>query len=523
MIQKEIFTKIGEGNQRILNLQKGKNGIFYFATADKLFMYDAKASKINELPFSKFFENDFITTLDFLGNDFLWVGTEKGKVYVFKNQNFYNQFNFSIKKKTNIKTIKVDGGKLWVGTFSEGIIRGNFNPQAPRKLNSLVFINTLKGLVSDNINCIQAGNGYAYAATKAGISVIPGYLSPRQKIYDPAIIKTMVEGQQVENSSQIQLNRDQHNVSFLISLIDFTGTNSTLQYAIDNRDEWLDITDNLLNLSISSRQAEIYIRAVNSTNNARSNTLKIKIKKKLYFYEYNEFWLITGGLIFGTLLFIGNRRRLRIQEKAFEEELKRQNFIKKERERISHDMHDDLGAGISALKLQAEFLKHKVSDESLKQDINDLLHTSEEMNISMREILWSLNSRNDNLCDFIKYVDQYGEKFFSKTHISFNIYVAGVSYDQPISTDQRRNLYLSIKEAFNNCYKHSKATNVSVNFSQDKNLFTVEVKDNGAGLPSDLADGNGLKSMKYRMEEIGGIFKIFTSAEGTVLLFSLEL
>lgn len=70
MIQKEIFTKIGEGNQRILNLQKGKNGIFYFATADKLFRYDAKASKINELPFSKFFENDLSQHSIFQGTIF---------------------------------------------------------------------------------------------------------------------------------------------------------------------------------------------------------------------------------------------------------------------------------------------------------------------------------------------------------------------------------------------------------------------------------------------------------------------
>ena len=36
-------------------------------------------------------------------------------------------------------------------------------------------------------------------------------------------------------------------------------------------------------------------------------------------------------------------------------------------------MHDDLGAGISALKLQAEFIKQKVDDQSIKADVDDLL------------------------------------------------------------------------------------------------------------------------------------------------------
>jgi two-component system sensor histidine kinase DesK len=36
-------------------------------------------------------------------------------------------------------------------------------------------------------------------------------------------------------------------------------------------------------------------------------------------------------------------------------------------------MHDDLGAGIYALKLHAEFLKQKVEDGELKNDIDELL------------------------------------------------------------------------------------------------------------------------------------------------------
>ncbi|MFC5875886.1 histidine kinase [Chryseobacterium arachidis] len=48
-------------------------------------------------------------------------------------------------------------------------------------------------------------------------------------------------------------------------------------------------------------------------------------------------------------------------------------------------MHDDLGAGISALKLQAEFLKQRAEGDDLKSDIDELLKTSEEMNLSMRK------------------------------------------------------------------------------------------------------------------------------------------
>ena len=108
---------------------------------------------------------------------------------------------------------------------------------------------------------------------------------------------------------------------------------------------------------------------------------------------------------------------IQYRNQLLEKELEIQRKVQEERERISHDMHDDLGAGISALKLQAEFIKQKVDDQSIKADVDDLLKTAGEMNLSMREMLWSLNSTNDNLGNFMQYVVQYAEGFFKKTEI----------------------------------------------------------------------------------------------------------
>jgi len=105
---------------------------------------------------------------------------------------------------------------------------------------------------------------------------------------------------------------------------------------------------------------------------------------------------------------------IQYRNQLLEKELEIQRKVQEERERISHDMHDDLAAGISALKLQAEFIKQKVDDQSIKADVDDLLKTAGEMNLSMREMLWSLNSTNDNLGNFMQYVVQYAEGFFKK-------------------------------------------------------------------------------------------------------------
>lgn len=211
------------------------------------------------------------------------------------------------------------------------------------------------------------------------------------------------------------------------------------------------------------------------------------------------------------------------QNQLLQKELEQQRSIEKERERISHDMHDDLGAGISALKLQAEFLKQKANDEDLQNDIDELLRTSEEMNISMREMLWSLNSGNDTLGSFIEYAILYTGNFLKKTKIVFHSQCEDIISDAPMSTELRRTLFLCLKEAVNNVYKHSQADALKLSFSQNENKFLVNIEDNGIGIPDSHSEGNGLRNMKRRMNEVEGECKILSAGSGTSLTFGVTL
>jgi len=242
--------------------------------------------------------------------------------------------------------------------------------------------------------------------------------------------------------------------------------------------------------------------------------------------------LFVAFIIFIVLMY--NRKQLlylkekQLQQAEYEnqllqKELEKQKSIEKERERISHDMHDDLGAGISALKLQAEFLKQKAEDEDLQNDINELLKTSEEMNLSMREMLWSLNSGNDTLGNFIDYAVQYADGFLKRTKIKLWTESIDVITETPISTELRRNLFLCLKEAVNNAYKHSQADTLKISFFQEKNIFLMNIKDNGKGIPEEHTEGNGLRNMKRRMQEQEGECQMVTSESGTHLIFKILL
>lgn len=210
------------------------------------------------------------------------------------------------------------------------------------------------------------------------------------------------------------------------------------------------------------------------------------------------------------------------QNQLLQKELEKQKSIEAERERISHDMHDDLGAGISALKLQAEFLKQRAENDDLKNDIDELLKTSEEMNLSMREMLWSLNSGNDTLGNFIDYSKMYAQNFLKKTKILLLTESEDVVLETIITTEQRRNLFLCLKEALNNAYKHSQSNQIKLSFIQKDKEFMMKISDNGIGINHEKSEGNGLRNMKRRMQEQNGHCEV-TTENGTHLFFRIDL
>ena len=243
--------------------------------------------------------------------------------------------------------------------------------------------------------------------------------------------------------------------------------------------------------------------------------------------------LVFVGFIIMVVLVYNKRQLIQQQENQIKEaefqnqllqkELERQKAIQLERERISQDMHDDLGAGISAIKLQAEFLTYKISNEVYKEDIEAIIATSEDMNLAMREILWSLNSKNDTIGNFINYTSTYVEHFLDKTPIQTTLTSDIIEENTNLPVTARRNLFLVVKEAVHNVYKHSQAKTIQVHFKQVDAEFSIQIIDDGIGISNGSKSGNGLTNMALRMKNIEGKFEIVPSAKGTYIEIKYQL
>ena len=204
----------------------------------------------------------------------------------------------------------------------------------------------------------------------------------------------------------------------------------------------------------------------------------------------------------------------------------RQQAIIVERERIIADLHDDVGGGLSSIRMMSDLLTEQNQNQNSSVSASfakKISLTAKEIAQRMNTIIWSLNAENDTLQNFAEYVRQYGVSFFEDSPIKFECdNIANLPADIQLSGVQRKNLFLIMKEAFHNILKHSNAANATAGIALQKNTLRIEVTDNGNGLTNENKFGNGLKNMQKRMNEIGGEIQFLTD-HGTVIKFSLKL
>ena len=202
----------------------------------------------------------------------------------------------------------------------------------------------------------------------------------------------------------------------------------------------------------------------------------------------------------------------------------RQQAVAKERERIIADLHDDVGGGLSSIRMMSDLMVLKEGENPEHPNFaSKISSTAKDIAQRMNTIIWSLNTENDSLHNFAEYVRQYGVSFFENSNIKFT-YKASPDLPEKtqLSGGQRKNLFLITKESFHNILKHSGATEADVSITLIQNKLRVVIHDNGKGLQNNNSFGNGLKNMQKRMDEIGGSFDI-RCLNGTIITVSVQL
>lgn len=244
------------------------------------------------------------------------------------------------------------------------------------------------------------------------------------------------------------------------------------------------------------------------------------------FTNVNSYYPVIIAIMADILLFtVAIQHKIADNEKSLVNAIfNRQKAIMQERERIITDLHDDVGGGLSSIRMMSDLMSRPQTPGNTLINFSEKISaTAKEIAQRMNTIIWSLNTENDTLHNFVEYVRQYGLDYFEDSPISFKCCTEhGLPANLVLSGVQRKNLFLIIKEAFHNILKHSEAGEAATEIKVENDKLILTVSDNGRGIKQSNTFGNGLKNMKKRMEEINGFIN-FIDGDGTTIIVNLSL
>jgi len=507
----------------------------------------------------------------------IWLGTQKGINKIEKDGKTVMQFSQD-KKRYGVITdwilmdVKEDShGKIWFSTTSHGI--GRIDPAN----DSITFLSIPQGLPTcfyenicvDDYDCLwvkskmgilrintitlqyqlytdnegfpppgevidmrYAGyNRKLYLLTSGAIYEI----DPRHINYAPKIPKTLITGFSVlekdrpltgEGTMHLNYNENFINIKFAALLF---HSNEMIRYAykmkgIDHDWVYCNYKRNAPYTNLPPGHYVFSVKAESPEGVWADAPATLLIIIRPPFWQTWWFYLaefITGSAFVLWVLRLYTTRKLARQKIEIERSL----AVSNERTRIASDMHDELGAGLTSIRLLSEVANLKAGkDSAAKSEIEKIVRSVGGLSENLREIIWTMNIRYDKLDDFIIYVRGYAVEYFDNTLISFQFNRPDVVPQVSMDGELRRNIFLCIKEALHNIVKHSGATGASLTFEVVENMLITTIADNGTGIDKNKINkfGNGLNTMKNRLKKYCSDLEI-EGNNGTKLTFKINI
>jgi signal transduction histidine kinase len=195
-----------------------------------------------------------------------------------------------------------------------------------------------------------------------------------------------------------------------------------------------------------------------------------------------------------------------------------------ERRRLRRDLHDGLGAQLAGLNVQTGTLRRLIpSDPGAADEL--VVELREELRgaiSDIRRLVYDLRPPALDDLGLVEALRQLAERYDSKDG-PLRVAVEAPENLPNLPAAVEVAVYRITQEALTNVARHARATTCVVRLAVNDNV-TLEIVDDGVGVPSGRSAGVGLSSMHERAEELGGGCTVIALSEGgTRVLASLPL
>jgi signal transduction histidine kinase len=257
---------------------------------------------------------------------------------------------------------------------------------------------------------------------------------------------------------------------------------------------------------------------------SRDATLAVTVLP--HFWETHWFSIAAGLILLAaTMCLVAFVMRSRYKRRLAGLEM--QHAVERERLRISQDMHDDIGGILTRVSIMSDVGESAADGNKMARGQFERIGKQVRSAVqSLDEIVWATNPKNDNLRRFADYVGRFADEFFENTPVRCWQEIPTNLPEQPLRADVRHDIFLAVKEAFNNVLKHSQATEMWLRITVEDRVVRVAIDDNGHGFRSEAAaeSGSGLTNMQARLTGCGGRAEILSAPlQGTKIRFTFPL
>lgn len=224
--------------------------------------------------------------------------------------------------------------------------------------------------------------------------------------------------------------------------------------------------------------------------------------------------LLAGGIFF---FFITYQKRLLKKEleinkiKTGQQQEMIKNTVQaqeKERKRIAQDLHDEVGAMLSVVKLNINRLEKKSSGEIPKNLVHETKAYIDDVITQVRRISRALLPPSLEKLGLFNAIEELAKWVNKSNQIQVECFKSGETYRLNIKNEMAA--FRIVQELLNNALKHSEASQIVVKTRFSNNYLAISVADNGVGFEVNNLEqrGLGLKNLQSRSELINASFKM---------------
>jgi ligand-binding sensor domain-containing protein len=444
--------------------------------------------------------HDMILDVFVESNESIWIATFGGISHLYKGRFTNYTLRDGLPSEVFYLIHKDQYGDFWAGS-THGLVR--FNPEQKQENGLPIFkrYTTDYGMSADELNkgAVFGKGDTLWFGTVGGVSIYFRNKDLNLRVAPPVYIEQIrVFDRSITDFSQLKLSSKDNSLWFDITGINLTAPSKMIyEYRLIPVDQqWITTEQRSIRYaSLSPGEYEFEVRARNNDGIWSEQPARVAFRIPAPFYLTWWFVLFVLSLIISIIVFIYRFYSINKQVE-----------LERMRVRIASDLHDDVGASLTEIALQTDFLQSATLPETIKGSLKQIGETSRKVVTTMDDIVWSIDARNDKVGDLIDRMRDYATRVLFPKEISFKIDLDHLEMGYSLPVEIRQNVYLIFKEMINNTAKHSRATHVDIRLQHHQGVSTMYIKDNGVGRTvQSRKTGHGIKNIQLRADRIHAV------------------